>query len=162
MSSRCLATAAAAGWQLSTLNLAANPEDWAEHLHQRQLLSLCCSCHRLALLSSKRTPASIAINSTQPATIKLMPVPRMDGYIMSVGGHLAVAEAKPDGGKSAPAWRRLPGGRLGPRLLAVRAGLLLPCGLCIPSDRAVGVRCRANRGRQAERCEGSKDQVFHK
>jgi hypothetical protein len=57
----------------------------------------------------EETPASIAIGSTQPATIKLMPPPHIVGYIMSVGGHLAVAEAKPDGGKRAPAWRRLPG-----------------------------------------------------
>jgi hypothetical protein len=46
-------------------------------------------------------------------------------------------------------------------LLAVRAGLLHPCGLCIPSDRTGGTRNRRNGSGQAEGREGGKDQVFH-
>jgi hypothetical protein len=46
-------------------------------------------------------------------------------------------------------------------LLAVRAGLLQPCGLCIPSDRTGGIRNRRNGGGQAEGREGGKNQVFH-
>jgi hypothetical protein len=47
-------------------------------------------------------------------------------------------------------------------LLAIRAGLLPPCGLGIPSDRAVGIRCRDNRGCQAQGCKGREDHVFHR
>src|ERR1700730_17293207 len=47
-------------------------------------------------------------------------------------------------------------------LLAKRAGLLLPRGLGVPSDRAVGIRCRDNRRCQAQGCKGREDHAFHR
>jgi hypothetical protein len=48
------------------------------------------------------------------------------------------------------------------RLSANRSGLLQPCGLRIPGDRAVCRRNRSNGGCQAQDREGGKDQVFHR
>jgi hypothetical protein len=46
-------------------------------------------------------------------------------------------------------------------LCAIRAGLLHPCRLCIPSDRAGGIRRRRDGNRHAKGCDGGKNQVFH-
>jgi hypothetical protein len=48
------------------------------------------------------------------------------------------------------------------RLVRIRAGLLLPCSLGIPGDRAGGIRRGDNGSRQAQGCERCKDQAFHR